>query len=170
MDDLLLAVATPAVEAPSRRAAQVGSPLTFFAYDKASRVVHGVVLVSCVTAVAETDVVTWTVPRFAAYDNPVQISRDDIQWVQTVVHFKAQAERMLRSSPVLAGGIMNEHFSECTAARWRAWPLQQSEIDRLMQPQDVWVLETSRRMARAVRIEPTVVYAGMTTNKQVLNS
>ena len=139
------------------RSKRVLLPKVFFVYTKHDRCLHGAFLVTACEHQDGTDVCQWLVGRWVELVNHVHVEPAMIRWTQATVHFQPQHELEFRRMPVIGGSTVHVCFPECAGERWRAWPLNDSQIDFLRRSGELCVLTSGRRFADATHIAPAVV-------------
>ena len=95
---------SPPIAAPRRRQADATLPHVVFVYKKAERKVLGAWLLSSCAMLQGDRVAYWRVDRQVLFAEPVQLQREDISWLSTIVYFTGPKEYELRSKETAVGG------------------------------------------------------------------
>lgn len=151
------AKAAPAAPA-ARRQQPTSLPRVCFAYDKSRKAVLGLFVVSeCSRLPDNAGIVFWRVERAVALDDAPILDAADVAWSSAILHLTLQAEDRLRHVETIIGGAAFVHFTEWARQRWHLWPMTVAQWGTIRVGSMPATMETAFSMARALKVEPTLV-------------
>ena len=131
-------------------------PQIFHLYDKDAKCILGTGSALHCQYTCTPGEVAWQVTQAVLLENPFPITAGDRPYMSAVFPLTTSAAERLNASPVISGGTLLDHMSNCGGRPWRAWVFQSAKAQSAAQllAKVPAIITTHWNIARAVGVRP----------------